>query len=194
MIADDRRIVRHGEHRLVGEADADGVLFAAEAPGIAVLFPVVGGFLLRAVFEALLEKAEAVTQAVAAQRHAAGGGAVHIARGKTAQTSVAESGVRLFLEYVGRIAAHILERAGHSVRYAEVEGVFHKAAAHQELHGHIVHFFVCMSGVLCHEKPAHYLAYDYRRGLKYLIVGRVCAGHAEVSAQLILYCAAYLVA
>ena len=122
MIADDRRIVRHGEHGLVGEADADGVLLAAEAPGIAVLFPVVGGFLLRAVFKALLEKTEAVAQAVAAQRHAAGGGAVHIARGKTAQTAVAESRV-LDLLKTGEIDAALGKHPAHFVENAEIEKV-----------------------------------------------------------------------
>ena len=122
MVADDRRIVRHGKHRLIGEAYLYGVLLAAEAPGIAVLFPVVGGFLLRAVFKALLEKTEAVAQAVAAQRHAAGGGAVHIARGETAKAAVAESRV-LDLLQAGKIDAALGERPAHLVENAEIEEV-----------------------------------------------------------------------
>ena len=122
MVADDRRIVRHGKHRLIGKAHLYGVLLAAEAPGIAVLLPVVGGFLLCAVFKALLEETEAVAQTVAAQRHAAGGGAVHIARGETAKAAVAESRV-LDLLKAGKIDAALGERPAHLVENAEIEEV-----------------------------------------------------------------------
>ena len=117
LVADDRRVVRHGEHGLVGKAHLHGVLLAAIAPRVAELLPVVGGLLLRAVFKALLEKAEAVAQTVAAQRHAAGGGAVHIARGETAEAAVAERRVFDLLEArevdtaLGKGAAHFVENA-----------------------------------------------------------------------------------
>ena len=51
-----------------------------------------------------------------------------------------------------------------------------------------------LRGAFGGKKPAHYLVYDYRRGLKDLIVGSAGTGDAEMGAELIFYRAAYFVA
>ena len=76
IVADDGHDVRDGQNGLVRKFHPDGVPVAPVAPGVAVLRPVVGQLSLGAVFvKALLEEAEAVAQAVAAQRqvHRRGG-------------------------------------------------------------------------------------------------------------------------
>ena len=146
------------------------------------------------VFKLLLEYAELVADGIPRRLEAERGHTVHIARRETPETAVAKPGVRLRLEYVGRIAPHILQRARDRLGYAEVEGVLHQASAHEKLHGHVVHFFFRVLGVLRHVQAAHYLADDYRGRLKYLLVGSLGAGDAEMRAELILYRAADLFA
>ena len=138
-IADDGRVVGHGQHGLIGEPDPDRVLLAAVAPGIAVFCPVVGRLALGAVLEGLLEQAEAVAQTVAAQGDAAGDGAVQIAGRQTAQTAVAQGGVLDLLE-AGQIHALPGERVFHLVEYSEIEQVVVDQPADQVLGGKIEGF------------------------------------------------------
>ena len=179
---------------LTAEADLDLVLMAGDQPALGRGAPIVGDLGLAAVLKLLLEHAQLVADGVARGLKSLGGHGVHEAGGETAKTAVAETRVRLLLEDIGRAAPHVLKRAGDGLGNAEVEGVLHKTAPHEELHGHIVHFLHGMTRILRHEKAAHDLTYDYGRGLKKLRVGRLAARNAEMGAELILYGAANLVA
>ena len=137
-VADDGHVVGHGQHGLVGKFDGDGVVVAAVAPGIAVVGPVVGQLPLGAgLVEALLEQAELVAQAVAAQGQVAGHGAVQEAGRQAAQAAVAQGGV-LDLLHAGQIHALLGEGVPQLLEDAEVVEVGIDHAAHQILGGEIV--------------------------------------------------------
>ena len=175
------------------EANLDRVLIAGDEPALGGALPVVGDLGLAAVDYPLAEHAELVAQGVAGGLDALSGHAVHIAGGEAAQAAVAEARVGLELKDVGGVAAHVLERADERVRDAEVEGVLHQAAAHEELHGEVVDLFIGRFRLFGGQEPAHNLAYDHGRGLEYLLVGGLPAGHAEVAAKLILERAVHLI-
>ena len=175
---------------LTAEADLDLVLMAGDQPALGRGAPVVGDLGLAAVLKLLLEHAQLVADGVARGLKPLGGHGVHEAGGETAKAAVAETCVRLLLEDIGRIAPHVLKRAGDGVGDAEVVGVLHKAAPHEELHRHIVYLFFRVARVLDGEQAAHKLADDYGCGLEYLLVGGVLAAYAELRAELILYRAA----
>ncbi len=179
---------------LAAEADLDHVLIAGDEPALGGAAPVVGDLGLLAVLEALAENAELIADGIARGLQAEGGHAVHIAGGETTQTAVAEAGVGLGLKNVARAAAQILQRAGEGFADAEVEGVFHEAAAHEEFHGHVVDLFFRAVGILHGQEAAHDLA-DHDGGrLENLVIGRGGSGSAEVGAELVLNGAAHFVA
>ena len=126
-IADDGHIIGDSQHGMVGELHLHGVVVAAVGPGIAVFRPVVGLLHLTAVgIEALLEQAEAVAQAVAAEGQIGAGGGVQEAGGQTTQTAVAQSIVLDVLQN-GQIHAMLREQLLHLVQNPQVEQV----AVHQ---------------------------------------------------------------
>ena len=93
-VADDRHIIGNCQNGLVSEVDLYGVVIPAVGPGITELCPVVSHFLLAAVgIKALLEKAEAVTQAIAGQRNVGAGGRIQEAGSQTAQAAVTQGGI-----------------------------------------------------------------------------------------------------
>ena len=98
------------------------MLLPTIAPGIAVFCPVVGHLPLRPVFKRLLEQAETVAQAVAAQRDPAGDRAVQIAGRQTAQAAVAQRRV-LDLLQTGQVDPLPGEGIFHFVQDAEIEKV-----------------------------------------------------------------------
>ena len=176
------------------EAHLDCLVVMRYQPAFGRAAPIIGDLGLLAVNDFLTEDAELVAQRVARCGDAERCQRVHIARGQPAQAAVAETCVIFRLEYVRGIAAEIGQRAGESVGYAEVECVFHEAAPHEEFHGQIVHLAVGASCLLDCEQSAHYLANDDGACLEHLIVARGFCCHGEVRAELILYCAAHLVA
>ena len=212
VIAGDEHIARHGDDGLIAhelavivaelipvrldaaaEADLHRVLIARDKPALGRGAPIVGDLDLLAVFDLLAEHAELIAQAVARGGDVLRGHAVHIAGGEAAQTAVAETGVRLGLKDVGGGAAHVLERAGERFGHAEVKCVLHQAAAHEKLHGQIVHLALRGRGALEGQNAAHDLADDDGAGLEHLFVRCVQGRDAEVRAQLILDEAAHLV-
>ena len=170
---------------LTAEANLDHVLIAGDQPAFGCGTPVVGDLGLLSVLELLLEDPKLIADGVAGTLQTEGGHAVHIAGGKTAETAVAEAGVGLCLEDIGSIEAEILQRAGQLVADAEVVGVLHQAAAHQELHGHIVDFLLNTVRIFDREETAHKLTDDDRRSLKNLILRRVGRGDAEMRTELV---------
>ena len=179
---------------LPAEADLHRVLITGNQPAVRRDAPVVGHLGLAAVLELLAENTQLVADGIARGLQAQGRHAVHIAGGQAAQAAVAEAGVRLFLEDVGGVEAQILQGAGQRLAHAQVIGVLHQAAAHQELHGHIVDFLLHMAGILGRQKTAHDLADHHGRGLEDLILGGLLAGRGKIGAELILNGAAHFVA
>ena len=167
------------------EADLNRVVHLGDKPAVRCDGPVVGDLGLLAVLELLTENAELVADGIAGGLQAERGHAVHIAGGQTAETAVAEAGVRLLFKNIGRAEAEILKRTAKRLTYAEVVGVLHQAAAHQELHGHIMDFLFRMPRILDGEKTAHDLTDHHRRSLEDLVLGRGLAGGGKVSAELI---------
>ena len=179
---------------VAAEADLDRLVVSGDEPAFRRAAPVVGYLGLLSVGYLLAEDAQLVADGIARRGDTQRGKGIHVAGGEAAQTAVAESGVVFRLENIGGIAPQILERAGERLGYAEVKCVFHETAAHEKLHGKIVNLAPGLFRVLGGEKPAHYLAYDYRGGLKDLVVACVFACNGEVGAELILDGAADLVA
>ena len=156
--------------------------------------PVVRDLGLAAVDDALPEDAQLVAQRVARGGDALGGEAVHVARGKAAETAVAEPCVRLGLKNIGGAAAEILERAGERVADAEVEGVLHQRAPHEKLHRQVVHLALGRGAAVERVQAREDLADDDGRSLKDLLIGRVLGHDAEVCAELVGNGAAQLIA
>ena len=212
VIARDEHVARHGDDGLIthelavivaelipvrldaaAEANLHGVLIARDEPALGRGAPIVGDLGLAAVFYLLAEHAELIAETVSRGGDVLRGHAVHIAGGETAQTAVAEAGVRLGLKDIGGGAAHILQRAGERLGHAEVKRVLHQAAAHQELHGQIMHLALGRRAALERQNAAHDLADDDGAGLEHLFVRCVQRRDAEVRAELVLNGAAHLV-
>ncbi len=176
------------------EAHLDGFVVARHQPAFGGTAPVVGHLGLPAVNDLLPENAQFIAQRVARCRNAERCQRIHIAGGEPAEAAVAEACVVFGLEYIRGVSSEVAQCAGECVGYAEVECVFHEAAPHEKFHGQIVYLALGASCFLGGEQSAHYLAYDDGACLKHLIVGRGLCGYGEVRAELILYCAAHLVA
>ena len=212
-IRGDEHVARHGQHALIAaqlavvvavgvpmrldaaaEAHLDRVLMARHEPARGGRAPVVRDLGLPAADDALPENAQLVAQRIAGGGDALGGEAVHIARGKAAETAVAETGVRLGLKDVGRAAAEVLQRAGERVADAEVERVLHQGAPHEKLHRQVVHLTLGRGAAVERVQAREDLADDDGRGLKDLLVGRGLGRDAEVCAELVGNGAAQLIA
>ena len=212
VITRDEHVARHGDDGLIAhelavivtelvpvrldaaaEAHLHRVLIARDEPALGRGAPIVGDLGLTTVFDLLAEHAELIAEAVARGGDVLRGHAVHIAGGETAQTAVAETGVRLGLEDIDGITAHVLQRAGERLGHAEVKCVLHQAAAHEKLHGQIVHLALGRRAALERQNAAHDLADDDGAGLEHLFVRCVQGRDAEVRAELILDGAAHLV-
>ena len=170
---------------LTAEAYLNHILVTGDQPALGGGAPVVGHLDLLAVFKALLENTQLVADRIAGSLQTLGGHGVHIARGETAETAVAETGVGFFLKDIGSAAAHVLQGADDRLGQAEVVGVLHQAAPHEELHRHIVYFLLGLAGILRGEKSAHQLADDNGSGLKDLLVRRLGVGGAELGTELV---------
>ena len=179
---------------LTAEADFHRVLIAGDQPAVRGDLPVVGDLGLLAVLEALAENAQLVADGIARGLQAQGSHAVHVAGSETAQTAVAQACVGLFFKNIGGVAAQILQRAGDRLGDAQVEGVLHQAAAHQELHGHIVDFLFGVAGILRGQEAAHDLANDHGGGPEDLLVGGGGGSGGEVGTELVFDGAAHFVA
>ena len=83
---------------LAVKADLHSLIRVTLQPHLTAGQPVVGALLLPAVHDLLLEDAVLVQDGVAGAADAGGGHAVQIAGCQTAQTTVAQTGIGLFLE------------------------------------------------------------------------------------------------
>ena len=170
------------------EVDLLHLVGAGDQPGVALVLPVVGELHLLAVHDLLLEDAQLVADRVAAGGDLQGGQAVQVAGGQTAQTAVAQARVGLHIEDVGGFEAHLLNGLPHGLEHAQVIGVLHQRAAHQELQRHVVdllELFLADLPAGFHGLDAHLVPEDHGAGLHHIRVGGFLHSAAEIEAQLV---------
>ena len=176
---------------LAAEMDLLGLLGLGHQPCIAQVQPVVGQLHLLTVHDLLLEDAQLIADGIAGGGNVQGGHAVQIAGGQAAQAAVAETCIRLHVEDVRGGKAQLLHGLGQLGQNAQVVCVFHEAAAHEKLQGHIVHaLFLALLGLLLgvHAAHGHNVPQGQGAGLHDLPVGGLLFGAAVVQAQLLLNC------
>ena len=176
---------------LAAEMDLLGLLGLGHQPCIAQVQPVVGQLHLLTVHDLLLEDAQLIADGIAGGGNFQSGHAVQIAGGQAAQAAVAETCIRLHVEDVRGGKAQLLHGLGQLGQNAQVVCVFHEAAAHEKLQGHIVHaLFLALLGLLLgvHAAHGHNVPQGQGAGLHNLPVGGLLFGAAVVQAQLLLNC------
>ena len=120
------------------EVHVNGKLRPGIQPDGAARQPVVRQLGLPAVFQLLLEDAVLVADGVAHCRVRLGGKGVHIAGGKTAQPSVAQTCVRLVFIDLIQVDVVLSQNLGDVVHQLQVVKTGFEGSAHQEFHGQIV--------------------------------------------------------
>ena len=128
--ADHRHIIGHGAHGEIGKAHDHAFILAAHRPGIAMLGPIVGRFHLPSILKGLLEQAEAIVQAIAAQGDILRGGGVQIARSQAAQATVAQRRI-LDILHIAQVRALLIEQLFYLVVHAQAAQVIVPQATHQ---------------------------------------------------------------
>ena len=206
IVPGDLHIARHRQHTgivlmhhhqvavippgadLAAEVDLLRLLRLGHEPRIAQILPVIGQLHLLAVHDLLLEDTQLVADGVAGGGDLQRGHAVQIAGRQTAQTAVAETGIRLHVEDVRRLEAQRLHGPCQRLQQLQIVGVLHQAASHEKLHGHIVdlpllltvHLLTGTHPPLGHDIPQHQSA-----GLHDLSVGGLLLRAAVVQPQLL---------
>ena len=167
IVAGNVHIVGHRQHRFVvdvllhqvalvpvllqpaAEFDLDGVLLIGAQPYLAAGQPVIGQLGLGAVHQLLLKDAVFIEDGIAGAVVAVGGHAVQIAGGKTTQTAVAETGVRLAGIQALRGGAEGGKRLGEGLHQPQIIKTVFEALAHQKFHGKIMDtLFLFLGGLL----------------------------------------------
>ena len=139
LVADVAVPLRPLLHDLPAKADAEGAVGAGNQPDLAAGQPDVGQLDLQAVDDLLLEETVLIADGKAGCRVVERRQRVHKAGGKSAETAVAETRVRLELIKVVDVEAEVLQRQAVFVHHAEVAEVGLERSAQQKLHAHIVH-------------------------------------------------------
>ncbi len=162
----DRRVECHGRHRFLRMPDmarrsvaVDKLLHGAaevhavddvrplELPRIAERQPVLRQFVLPAVLHDLPENAVVVPDAVAVGRDLQRRHAFHEARGKAAQTAVAQRRIGLELAQPVEIDAQEVERAAHCRREAQVRHRVGQQASDEEFEREVVNAFAPVAAI-----------------------------------------------
>ena len=97
---------------LAAELDLYSLVLSGHQPHIAHSQPVIGELHLPTVDDLLLEDAELIADGVARAGNTQSGGRIHIAGSQTAQTAVAQTGVRLHLVQVVNVDAALVQCLG----------------------------------------------------------------------------------
>ena len=164
----------------------DGLLRHLLEPDLAAGQPEVGQLRLPAVHQLLAEDTVFIAQGVADRRIALRGQTVEEARGQTAQTAVAETGVRLLLIEIVQLDAHLRESLAEIGFQPEVEQVIFERTAHQKLHAEIIDllgvgFF--RIHLRLRAALAEQIGDDQRDSLVIVFVGRILRADPEVMLQ-----------
>ena len=170
---------------IAAEFYLDGFIGARHEPHITQVEPVIGELHLPAVDYPLFEYAEFVSDGIAGCRYAEGCERIHVARRQSAQTSIAETGIRFYGIDVVNIHAYAFECIRKRFLYAQVIQVVMQRGAHEELHAHVVDVFVALFVLFFGE--LHVFVYqqvsdDVADCLIYLLFCCVLEGTAEVFA------------
>ena len=205
LVAGDLHVPRDGQHGgvahmlgvvdpvlpavddLAAETDLLRLLHLGDKPCVAQTQPVVGQLLLLAIDNLLLEDAQLVADGVAGGGNLQGSHGIQIAGGQTAQSAVAQTGVRLALEEVGGGEAHALQGLLQGVQQPQIVGVFLQGAAHEEFQRQVVdlpllllpHLVAGLHAVAGHDVPQHQSA-----GLEHVVFAGRLHGAAEVALEL----------
>ena len=173
---------------LSAEMDLLHLIRAGDQPGVALILPVVGQLQLLSIHDLLLEDAQLIADGIAVGGDLQGGQAVQTAGRQTAQAAVAQSRVRLHVKNMGGLEAQILNGLTHGLDNAQVVGVLHQTAAHEELQGHIVdlpELLLSNLGAGLYSVGAHPVPQYHGAGLHHIGFGGLLLGAAEVQAQLV---------
>ena len=169
------------------EGDLHGFLGLGQQPGGAQILPVVGHLDLLAFHDLLAEDTQLIADGIAGGGDLQRGHGVQIAGSQTAQTAVAEAGVRLDLENVGGLEAQVLQGFLHLGQDVQVVSVLHQAAAHQELQRQVMNLLLLLAaGSLLGFNTAqgHHVSDNQSAGLHHFFVGCLIRSLAEVQHQL----------
>ena len=172
------------------EADLLSLLGLGQQPGGAQPLPVVGQFHLLALYDLLLEDAQLIADGIAGGGDLQRGHGIQIAGGQAAQAAVAQCRVGLQLENVCRLEAHLFQSFPQLGQDLQVIGVFHQAAAHQELQRQVMHLLFLLPaglGAGLDLPQGHHVPDHQGAGLHHLLVGRFLRHLAEVEHQLGLF-------
>ncbi|OIQ83854.1 hypothetical protein GALL_343470 [mine drainage metagenome] len=207
LVAGDRHVVGHRHHGvavhpavldaavLVGELhhvaielDRIEALRALEFPGIAVAQPVVRAFDLLPVFDALLEHAVFVTDAVAHAGQIEGRHRIQEAGRQAAQAAVAERGVGFHLLHRLHLLPHGLQAIAQLRLDVEIVRRIGQRAPDQEFQRKVIDplrvFLVVVADGL-HPALDQMVAHGVRRGIEPVTAGSGLAGLAAAVGQVI---------
>ena len=114
------------------EMDLLRLLGLGQQPRVAQRLPVIRQLHLLALHDLLLEQAQLVADGITGRGDLQRRHTVQIAGGQTAQTAVAETGVRLHIENIRGLKAQFLDSLLQLGQYVQIIGILHQAAAHQK--------------------------------------------------------------
>ena len=123
------------------EPDFKGVLYSRRQPNVAFVEPFVGHFELPAVRDLLFENTVIVSDRETARNVIEVGQRFHISGGKSAETAVAETCVRLYRVKIAELETVMLDRFLENVGQPEVEKMVLQRSAEKEFHRHIIDLF-----------------------------------------------------
>ena len=134
---------------MAAEADLERALAALELPRVAVVEPVFGKLDLPAVGDLLAEHSICIADAVAMRGHADGRHRLHETGSETAETAIAERGVRLEAGNHVQFHAERLQSGAHVLQKTDIgESVPHQSPD-EELKRQIINaFFLAVVGFL----------------------------------------------
>ena len=130
------------------------MLRAGHQPDVAAGQPGVRKLGLPAVHDLLLEDTVFVKDGITHSGVVAGGQRVHEAGRQTAQTAVAQAGVRLLLKQRLHVDAEAVQRLAEQTVHLHVVDVVFQRTAQQELHAQIVGVFAAAGLAVRHKVPA----------------------------------------
>ncbi len=168
------------------EVDVDNSVGLLNKPAFAAGEPVVGKLGLPAVLDLLLENAVLIADRVAHSGISVGSETVQIAGGKSAQTAVSKTCVRLILIDTVKVDIPLLEDILNHAVDVKVEKACFQGTSHKELHGKVVNLFFARGMSLCAELAppfAEYLDHYRREGLIDLHIRSVHGSNAVLGLE-----------
>ena len=205
VISRDQHIPRHSNHGLIphmlssvvtafipvgpdiaAKANFHSLVIMGNQPTLRRQTPVIGHFRLPAVPDHLAEDSQFVADGISRCIDSLRSHRIHITGRQSAQTAIAQTGIRLRIKYIRRMEPQILQGLTQRLPHAQVIGIFQQGTANQKLHGQVVHLFSGDILLMKALQAAHQFPDDHGTGLKHLVSGCLLAGDREIGVQLIL--------